>query len=161
MSLTFLIFWIVALAILIGLGAYAWKLQKQLTHVQQLKVAEETQAAENLRKHQQELLQDIHFIARSVLSDQCEITEGVLRLQYLIKGLDPSAWYLKELQTIRLHYEATSHMPILEAYQALSRQEQFKLDNQRWQLEADHKSGIMRELQWLVTYRFNSVTLLQ
>jgi hypothetical protein len=51
-------------------------------------------------------------------------------------------------------------MPILEAYQKLSKKEQFRLDRQRWQLEETHKPDISKELQWLVDHSFPNITLL-
>src|SRR5690606_41757448 len=90
-----------------------------------------------------------------------EITEGVLRIQYLMSALDPDAWQLDELATLRQHHEATAGMPILDAYKALPKKEQFRLDRERWTLEERHKPAVQRELQWLVSYRFPGVTLLQ
>lgn len=161
MSLFLIIFWLVALLILAGLGFYAWRLTRRLHAIKQQQQAEKAAAELQLRNHQQELMQDIHFIARAMLAEQCDITEGVMRLQYLIDGLDADVWQRPELETIRQHWQATNHMPILEAYQALSRQEQFRLDSQRLRLEDDNKNAIFKELNWLVTYQFSSVTLLQ
>lgn len=147
--------------IIIGLSWYAWTLHKAVEQQQQKRLEEEAVAAQQLRNHQLELMQDIRFVARAMISDQCEITEGVLRLQYLISGLDPNAWQRPELDTLRTHYDATSGMPILDAYQALSKKAQFKLDRERWQLESDHKEALMQELHWLVKFEFPEVTLLQ
>ena len=51
-------------------------------------------------------------------------------------------------------------MPILDAYKALPKQEQFKLDNERFRLEKEYKDAIHNEFQWLISYDFPAVSLL-
>jgi len=150
----------IGVLVVISLGWYAWSLTRQVKAVEKQQQEEETQAAMNLRAHQQELVSDIQFVARSVLADQCEITEGVLRIHYLINALDPKTWGEESLRVCRRHYDAVCDMPILEAYQQLPRKEQFRLDKKRWQLEADHKSELLQELTWLASHHFPNITLL-
>ena len=78
---------ILGLLIIALLAGYAWHLTRKVNAVKQRQQEEEAQAALQLRNRQLELLQDIRFIARSVLDEQCEITEGVLRIQYLLSAL--------------------------------------------------------------------------
>lgn len=156
---------VLAALIVLGLAGYAAYLATQLKQAKQLLEQRQQQAAANaeqkLLAFQQELIKDIHFIARAVLSEQCEITEGVLRLHYLINALDRPTWEHSALTTLRMHYQATRDMPILEAYQALSKQEQFALDNQRYRLEAEHKEALNKELTWLLAHNFPNVLLAQ
>lgn len=161
MTLTYTLLIIAALIIIAALAYYAWHLTTKVKKLHQAQQEEQAQAELQLRNRQLELLQDIRFIARAVLAEQCEITEGVLRIQYLMSALDPDAWQLDELATLRQHHEATAGMPILDAYKALPKKEQFRLDRERWTLEERHKPAVQRELQWLVSYRFPGVTLLQ
>ena len=159
------LFAIVGLIIIIILAAYAWNLVKQVKQaeadVERQQQEEAAKAAHNLRQKQLELVNDIRFVARSVLEQQCEITEGVLRIHYLISGLDPDAWQLPELTQLRKHYESTRSMPILDEYKKLNKKQQFKLDTERWTRESDNKEAIEKDLRWLVTYSFPQVTLLQ
>lgn len=150
-----------AILIVAVLAGYAWHLTHKVKQLEKKRQQEEAAAALQLRERQQSLLHDIRFIARSVIEEQCEITEGVLRLQYLITALDPAVWELDELQTVRRHHQATASMPILDAYRQLSRKEQFHIDKQRFALEEEHRVSVGRELRWLVTYSFPGVTLIQ
>jgi maltodextrin utilization protein YvdJ len=161
MNTTYLILIVLAVIIIAALSTYAVYLTRKVKAVEQRQAEEEAEAALNLRNKQLELVSDIRFIARSVLEAQCEITEGVLRLHYLIQALDPDTWHQDELATVRQHYGATSAMPILDAYKQLSKKEQFQLDKQRLTLEDQHKNAIERELKWLVTHSFPTVTLIQ
>lgn len=149
------------LLIIALLAGYAWHLTRKVKAVTQRQQQEEAQAALQLRNRQLELLQDIRFVARAVLDEQCEITEGVLRIQYLLSALDPTVWEQDELRTTRSHYQSTASMPILDAYKQLPRKEQFRLDQQRWALEQENKAIIERELRWLIRYSFPAVTLIQ
>ncbi len=155
---TFLI--LIAVAIVAGLAGYAWTLTRRVKDMQQRQQQEEVAAAEALRNKQLELMNDVQFVARAVIAEQCEITEGVLRIHYLVQALDPAIWGMDELATMRSHHQQTSDMPILDDYKKLDKREQFRLDKQRWQLEQQHKAAIVRELEWLVAYRFPNVTLL-
>lgn len=148
-------------AIIAGLSWYAWYLTRQVKAMETRRREEQAEAELYMRNKQLELVSDIRFIANSVLQQQCEITEAVLRLHYLISVLDPQVWQTDELVTLRKHHEATREMPILDAYKALSKKEQFRLDNQRYSLEDEHKPAVERELRWLAAYHFPGVTLIQ
>lgn len=150
---------VIAVLIVAALGAYALHLTRKVKEQETRQRAEEAEAEQQLRQHQLGLIQDVHFVCKAVITDQCEITEGVLRLEYLVRGLDPDVWNAAELNTLRHFYSLAREMPILDAYKNLSRQEQFRLDKHRWDLEETHKDDILRELQWLVEYRFPAVSL--
>lgn len=159
MNTTALILVTLGTAIVLILAGYAWHLISQLRQLKKEQLEAETAAELKIKEFQQELIHDVHFIARAVLAEQCEITEGVLRIQFLITKLDPSAWQNDQMSVVRQHYAATANMPILDAYKALSKQEQFKLDNERYRLEFENKEGIYKDFQWLINYDFPAVTL--
>jgi beta-galactosidase beta subunit len=152
---------VLAIAIIAGLSFYAWRLTRQVNALQQAQRKEEAAGELHIRQHQEELVNDIRFIARAVIAGQCEITEGVIRTHYLLHGLDANVWARKELNMIRHHFNATRDMPILQAYKELPRKDQFALDSRRFKLEAQHKAAIEREFRWLSSYSFPQVTLLQ
>lgn len=159
-SLTLILIVLAALIIAV-LAGYAVYLLRKVREQEKLQQQEEAAAELQLRQHQEELVKDIRFIARSVLQDQCDISEGVLRLEYLLRGLDADVWQRHELSTLREHHNDIRDMPILDAYRALTPKQQFALDKKRFQLEEANKPAIERELHWLVEYRFPQVTLLQ
>ena len=152
---------IAGLAIIVGLAFYAWTLVRRVRELKKRQTEELAAAELQIRQHQEELLGDIKFIARAVIAEQCDITEGVMRIRHLIKGLDEDVWQLSELNGIREHFEATSEWPILDAYKALTKQEQFQLDIDRAILEEKNKPTVVREFKWLVDYKFPQITLLQ
>lgn len=155
-----LILIVIAVAIVLGLAIYAFRLSNQLKKAKQEVEQAQLQAEQKLKDHQLKLIDDIRFVARSMMAEQCEITEGVLRLNFLVNALDENIWNSSELPTVRAHYQEAADMPILEAYKALSKQQQFELDNHRYQLEANNKAAILKELQWLLNHQYPSITLL-
>ena len=106
---------IAALLIIAVLAGYAVYLLRKVREQEARMQQEEAEAELQLRQHQQELVKDIRFIARSVLQEQCDISEGVLRLEYLLRGLDPDMWQRNELESLRDHHQEISDMPILDA----------------------------------------------
>ena len=161
MNTTYAVLLTIAILIILLLAGYAWYLLRQVKKSQAQQQQEHALAEMNLRKRQQDLLKDIRFIARAVIEEQCEITEGVMRLHYLVTALDRVAWEAAELASGRRHHEKTAAMPILDAYKALTPRQQFALDKERLSLEDEHQASIRQELKWLVKYPFPNVTLIQ
>lgn len=151
---------IIAVVIVVGLAVYALRLSSQLKQAKHEVQQAELQAEQKLRDHQLKLIEDIRFVARSMVAEQCEITEGVLRLNFLVNALDEDVWNNTELSSVRAFYAEAADMPILDAYKALTKQQQFELDNHRYQLEADNKEAIFKEVQWLINYQYPSITLI-
>lgn len=151
---------VAALTIIVGLASYAFYLSVQVKKAKQEVEKNTAEAEQKIRDHQHQMINDIRFVARSVTSEQCDITEGVLRLHYLVKALDNELWEHYQLTGIRSFYAEVADMPILEAYQALSKQQQFELDNVRYQLEQQHKAAIFNEMRWLTQFNFPSITLI-
>jgi hypothetical protein len=106
-------------------------------------------------QNRNELIKDIHFIANSMSQQQCEITEGCMRLEYLINKVDDSPQMRIDFQYIYKHYDATAAMPIRDAYQALTKKEQFQLDNDRTKLEAQHKADVLNDTKKLAVHNFD------
>lgn len=130
---------ILAILILVSLTAYAvslfLKLQKQKKQIQQ---------AKNARYHH--VVESIDIIARAMLAEQCDFSEGVLRLKPLLDVLGkklsafPAMWAL---------YQVVENMPILEARKQLKRNERMKLDLEREAKEAELSEQIKQELHQL------------
>jgi hypothetical protein len=145
---------IFAVLILLTLSAIA---AYYLAKLKKVKNNEEEQAKKNQEawlSHKNELVKDIKFIANSILQEQCEITEGCMRLGYLMPKVDESEEIQTRFGSLFDHYRATSNMPIKEAYKALTRKEQFKFDSKRLRLEAENKSGVLSDCKILLKHSF-------
>lgn len=141
----------IILLILAGIAGY------YLNKVRKLNQAQKEQAEKNkqaLEDHRNALIKDIQFIANSMVQKQCEITEGCMRITYLINKVDDSEALRQSFPHVHNHTQATAHMPIKEDYKALTRKEQFKLDNERHTLESKSAENILREVKKILTHNF-------
>jgi len=113
------------------------------------------------QKHQTDLIKDIHFIANSMTQGQCELTEGCMRLSYLIERFDQKLTAHPDFQNVFLHKQQTMHMPIQDAYKALSRKQQFLIDKERSALESKNETEILKDASRIAQFQFNITTTIQ
>lgn len=144
-----------AIVIVVALSAVAAYYLIQLKRVKKAQAKQIQINKEAWQKHRDELAGDLRFIANAMLQGQCEITEGCLRLKVLMDRLDDELQHKPEFKTIQAHFAQTINMPTHEAYKALSKQEQFKLDKTRYNLEAQNKEQILIEVKTLAEYKFD------
>lgn len=138
---------VLAVFILLSLAGYAisliLKLRKQSALEHKLR-----QEAEKAQKERfQRIVDSIDIIARAMLAEQCDLSEGVLRLKTLMEVL---ALKLEEYPAMWALYEVIEDMPILDERKTLKRNERMKLDLEREAKEAELESQIKQECQQLL-----------
>lgn len=127
------------------------KLKKQKTKQSQVK--HEAQA--KLAAFEKDLIKDIRFIANAMIEKQCDLTEGVLRLQNLICRLDERIWSDTNLEQTQAYYTHCADMPILEAYKQQTKQQKMQQDLKRIKLESQYEQSVLKEMHWLKNNTFN------
>lgn len=152
---------ILALLIITVLAGYAFFLQREVKKKQLEDIeadnAERKLAQENLDKRNNSIISDIRFIAQALLTDQCEVTEGVLRIHHLADAIDSDLMLQPEFSTLHEHFNQCKGMAIKDAYKELSKKQRFQQDNQRFRLEEQNKDGVIKEAELLIKYSFNSL----
>ncbi|MDO4697643.1 MAG: DUF2489 domain-containing protein [Pasteurellaceae bacterium] len=127
---------ILAILILLSLTAYAislcWKLHQQKQQLQQAKNA-----------RYQRVIESIEIIAKAMETEQCGLSEGVLRLKPLLDVLGKK---LSQFPAMWALFEVVQDMPILEARKQLKRNERMKFDLERESKEAELDAQIKNEL---------------
>ena len=135
---TFLL--IAAVIIIAGMVGYATylllALQKQKKALQQAR-----------RNRINRIKESIEIIAKAILNDDCNLSEGVLRLKML---LEPVGMSIKNHVTMLQLYEVVETMPTHEARNALKKNERMRLDLQRESAEAALEKNIKLELHQLL-----------
>lgn len=135
---TFLL--IAAVIIIAGMVGYATylllALQKQKKALQQAR-----------RNRINRIKESIEIIAKAMLNDDCNLSEGVLRLKML---LEPVGMSLKHYSAMWRLYETVEDMPTHEARNALKKNERMRLDLQRESAEAALEKNIKLELHQLL-----------
>lgn len=127
---------ILAILILLSLTAYAislcWKLHQQKQQLQQAKNA-----------RYQRVIESIEIIVKAMETEQCGLSEGVLRLKPLLDVLGKK---LSQFPAMWALFEVVQDMPILEARKQLKRNERMKFDLERESKEAELDAQIKNEL---------------
>ncbi|AHG79294.1 Orf3 [Mannheimia varigena USDA-ARS-USMARC-1388] len=136
-----------AVLILVSLAGYAGylmlKLRQQKKREQALiEEAKEAQKARYLR-----ILDSLDVIARAMISEQCDLSEGVLRLKPLLDVLGKKLSHYTAMWEL---YQVVENMPILEERKQLKRNERMKLDLEREAKEVELSEQIKLECQQLL-----------
>ena len=92
--------------------------------------------------------ESLEIIAKAMLNGDCNLSEGVLRLEML---LEPVGMSLKHYSAMWRLYETVEDMPTHEARRELKKNERMRLDLQRESTEAELESKIKSELNRLLT----------
>ena len=131
---------LVAVCIIVGMIGYAiyllLALQKQKKALQQAR-----------RNRINRIKESIEIIAKAMLNDDCNLSEGVLRLKML---LEPVGMSLKHYSAMWRLYETVEDMPTHEARRELKKNERMRLDLQRESAEAALEKNIKLELHQLL-----------
>lgn len=161
MPSTKIILLICAVIIVLGLALYALKLTHKIKTIdaeKKLKDEEERLLAQkNLDKRNNSIISDIRFIAQSLISEQCELTEAVLRIHHLSDALDTDIMLQQQFETIHRHFLACKDMAIKEAYKALSKKQRFQQDQQRFRHEEENHNQVLVEAKLIIQYAFDNL----
>jgi len=136
---------VIALFIIAALAAYATHLLltlKRKTQANQQALAARQAKAD---EHRQQLLTDIRYIAAAMIEDRCELSEGVMRIGKLFDILSMSEQVITDFPNLFLHYEQIRNHPIMDARNALSKQQRMKFDFERMKSEAELAQLILAE----------------
>ena len=88
-----------------------------------------------------------------MIEDRCEISEGVVRIGRLFEILSLSERVAPDYPSLFKHFELIKNHPIMDARQALPKQERMKLDLIRMKSEAALEQGISDDAKKLADYQ--------
>lgn len=138
---------IVALVIIVALGFYAGRL---LFLLKQQKLSQQNIRAERVKN----ISESIYTIAKAMEHQQCDLSEGVIRIVNLLGALpisSPPDYSATYPHTYALFVEV-SGFAVLEDRQKLSKQERRKQDVAREQIESEYESKVLSELPAIKDY---------
>lgn len=147
---TELILFIVALIIVVPLAIYAsslmWQLHKHNKQSQQLEVSHQALVEKNAIEAEKSIL----ILLLALQKQQLSPTEAAMRVSHFSLMLK---WPEDDMLLYNAFHQLaqdTSHIPILEQWQALPDQQQRAFDQQRIELELMHKANINSASQQLL-----------
>ena len=140
-------FYLVALAIIAGLSFYAGNLVLRLRTQQKLR-KQKTQQRIN------KIFQSIQTIAKTLEQQQCNLSEGCIRIFHLLEALPVKNKpdYSQQFIGIYSLYNQVKDFPTHDVRKAQSKIETKKQDLQREELEAQLESQILRDVSVLKTF---------
>lgn len=139
--------------IIVALSSYATFLILKLKQQKKRQQAEQAEREVTANAKRAQVLDDIRYIATAMIEDRCEISEGVVRIGRLFEILSLSERVAPEFPALFQHFELIKDHPIMEARQALPKQERMKLDLIRMKSEAALEQGISDDAKKLSAYQ--------
>ncbi|WP_421133035.1 DUF2489 domain-containing protein [Alteromonas sp. A079] len=137
----------VAVLIILALGFYAGRL------LFQLKIQNSRQAAMR-KKRIFTITESIYVIAKAMEQQQCDLSEGVIRIVNLLAALPLASPPDFKVAYPNIHalFVDVSGFAMLDARKELSKAERRKQDVAREQIESEHESNVLSELPALKRY---------
>ncbi len=142
---------------LLVIASLTWLISKQLQARRQTREDHQRVLDEVRAKAQQQrdyLIESVKVISSAVGDGQCELTEGCIRLKKLLDHLAPHLHQHEQFAIINQMYEATKHMPIMDAWKQLKIKQRFEYTREREALEQQHGEAILIAAKALSHYRF-------
>ncbi len=84
-------------------------------------------------------INSIVIIARAVLDAQVSLTEASIRINTISQAMQLDGETLEALSVFRQLAEATAHIPMLDKWRALSKEERVAFDREREKIESDFR----------------------
>lgn len=136
-----MLYFFIAIGVILvaGLAFYAGQLLWQLKQQNQVQ-------QEQKDKRLKYLTDSISLIAKAMKEEQCELSEGVLRIWVLLDHYNSEQEQPKDYPALypgfASLYEVIKDMPTHEARKKQGKQERFKMDVTRWDAEKEHNEQI-------------------
>lgn len=142
-----IIFLFLALLTVAGLAFYAGSLLFKLRVQQQLRIKKTQQRVDNI-------LESIQTIAKALEQQQCNLSEGCIRLYHLLEALPvkDKPDFSKQFTGLYALYNLVKDLPTHEARKAQNKQETKQQDLQREELEAQLESQVLNDVAVLKTF---------
>lgn len=138
---------VLAFAVIAALGTYAGMLLFKLRQQTEKQNAVRQERVDNISE-------SIEVIAKAMTQQQCEVSEGAIRICNLLAALPikDKPDYTQQFPFIHTLFVEVSGFAILEDRKKLSKTERRKQDKAREEIEAKHESKVLGELDAISQY---------
>jgi hypothetical protein len=148
---------IVAAIIISGLSFYAGRLLFLLQKQKEKEQAFITEFQLQHEKKVQHTLFSIRTIASAISQEQCELSEGAIRICTLLDNFaGQELAYENEFPAFYKMFNKIKHLPSHQAYLDLAKQERMSQNMKRWQWEAEHKDEMIIEAKQLEQFQLQA-----
>lgn len=125
------------LAIIAGLGAYAFTLWKEVRR-------RRTFREEELRRAHDNCLENLELVASALVQEQVDITEGAWRCKVLLEILDQDLTQRPDFQAFEEVHRRTRHLHTHDARKALTPKARFQEDRERLDVEDELRKPVLK-----------------
>ncbi|GAA5316640.1 MAG: hypothetical protein AseanaTS_18440 [Candidatus Pelagadaptatus aseana] len=139
-----------ALIVLVVLMVMAWYYTKKVKEMEAAQKEAMALLEKKLEEQREKRKKSIRIIAQGVVEDQLTLTEGAIRLSALLGSMEAGESHKEEFKAVFLLAEATSHIPVLDEWKALSTKKKMAYDSERVNIESDHKEFVLDAAQRLL-----------
>lgn len=141
-----------AVVILLTLLTYAWRLHRRIKILEKRQRRDQEAVAALRQQQVQDAVQGIRILAGAMLREELTLTEGSMRIAYLLTQVDASAQHKCEFSVFFQLARATAHIPVLEAWQKLSKQQQHAYTKERAGIEGAFAEFVLEAARGLLTH---------
>lgn len=135
-----------ALAIIAGLGAYAFTLWKEVQR-------REAFREEELQRAHRNCLENLEMVASALVQEQVDITEGSWRCKVLLEILDQTLTERPDFQAFDEVHRRTRHLHTHSARQALSPRDRIREDRERLAVEEEFREPVLKAAAAVMAFR--------
>lgn len=139
-----------ALLTVLALAGYALFLHLKLKRVEAEREIARLELERQLRIKAEEAKKSITILAKGLLAEELSITEACLRISWLLTQVNPQARQSAACTVFFQVAEATSHIPILDAWKALSTKQRKAFDRERLDVEKAFRDFVVDATKKLV-----------
>ena len=126
--------------VLVGVaGYYLMLLNKQKKAQEKQKREIEALADKKRREH----INSVLILSRALLQDEVTLTEASIRIYGLAQILSLNEEGMEKLSVFKQLAEATSHIPILDRWKALSKQDKRRFEKERLSIEDKYRDFVI------------------
>lgn len=148
---------IIAVIVVLALAGYAGRLLWRLHRQRRFQREQEDEYRRRKREHEDYLIDSIHRIARGMLQDDLNLSEGVIRLTYLLDTLGLSEEERAAFSALDGLYEKVKGFDTHDARQRLSHGERYRQDSEREAHELEHREAVLVAARMLAGHEFGGV----
>ncbi len=134
---------LMAIVIVAALAIYALHLHRKLQGVDAERERARLELEQQLQDKAKETSKSITILARALIAEELSVTEACLRISWLLTQLDPEARESESYSVFFQVADATAHIPILEAWKALSREQRRAFDLERLKTETTFQDFVL------------------
>ena len=126
---------LMAVFIVLVLAGYALHLHRKLQRLDAEREKARLAFEQQLKDKAAETSKSIIILAKGLVADELSVTEACLRISWLLTQIDAEARDSEAYSVFFQVADATSHIPILEAWKALTREQRKAFDLERLKIE--------------------------